>query len=564
MKYKKFSELCNSLGATTKRLEKTRILSDFLKDLDEKNAGILYLLLGRVFPEYDTREMGISSQLAIKALSKASGTSAEEINREWKSIGDLGKVAEKLMSSRKQSVLNKKELDTEYVLESLRKLPDMEGKGTVDKKISVITELLASATPLESLYLLRILIGDLRIGIQESTIRDAIAKAFFPEGENASKKIQSALDKTNDIGKIFSLAKKGRLEELSGMELEVGRPVKVMLAQKAKNVREGFEKVGKPCAIEYKYDGFRLLVHKDGDSVKLYTRRLEDVTKQFPEVVKYVKEYVRGKSFIVDGETVGYDRKTKEYRPFQEVSQRIKRKYNIEQLEEELPVEINLFDILYYDGKTLLNEPFRKRAELIRKIVSPQKYKIRTAEQIITDDESVAEKFYRKALDENQEGVMMKNLDAVYQPGSRVGHMLKIKPEEREMDLVITGAEYGTGKRSGWMSSFIISCRQENGFLEIGKVGTGIKEKEGPEEGASFGELTKMLAPLVRNEEGRNVSVTPKVVVTVRYQEIQKSPTYPSGFALRFPRVTALRPDRSPKDIESLEEVRRDYENQGK
>jgi len=221
-----------------------------------------------------------------------------------------------------------------------------------------------------------------------------------------------------------------------------------------------------------------------------------------------------------------------------------------------------VFDILYYNGKSLLNEPFKKRTELIRKIVEPHPYKIIHSKQIITDDEKRAEEFYKKALKDNQEGVMMKNLDAEYNPGSRVGHMLKIKPDEKDLDLVITGAEYGTGKRSGWLSSFIISCfdKNKNRFLEIGKVGTGFKEKK--EEGFSFEELTEKIKPLITEEKGKNVKIKPKIVISITYQEIQKSPTYSSGFALRFPRFTALRPDRSPSDITTLKEIEKDFENQ--
>src|SRR3990167_392944 len=336
-----------------------------------------------------------------------------------------------------------------------------------------------------------------------------------------------------------------------------------MLAQKAKTIHEGFEAVGKPCAIEYKYDGFRMLIHKHGEEVKLFTRRLENVSKQFPEVVGYIKKHVQGKSFILDSEAVGYDRKTKVYTSFQNIGQRIRRKYDIEKLREELPVEINVFDILYYEGKSLLNEPFEKRTELLRKIVRNERYKIMTAKQIVTGDEKKAEDFYKNALKDNQEGIMMKSLSSIYQPGSRVGFMLKIKPEERDLDLVIVGAEYGAGKRSGWLSSFILACKDDGKFLEIGKVGTGIREKDTVEgeSGISFKELTEKLKPYFLKEHGRSVEIKPKIVISVTYQEIQKSPNYNSGFALRFPRFTALRPDKDIDDTTTLKEIKKDYEN---
>ena len=566
MLYLKLSQLYEEISSTTKRLEKIDLVSKFLENLPEKDKDVLHLLLGNIYADYDETKTGISEQIVIKSISKTTGENKEKIVKEWKKTGDLGEVAQNLTKNKKQSTLfGFKTLTIEKILESLRKLHTFEGEGTVDKKISIITELLTSANPIEAKYIVRTLIGDLRIGIQESTIREAIAKTFFSENQKeASKKIQEALDRSNDIALIFEIAKKKDLKKLENVSVEVGKPIKVMLAQKVSTIKDGFETVGKPCAIEYKYDGFRIIIHKKDNKIILYTRRLENVTKQFPEVVEYVKKYIDGKSFILDSEAVGFDKKTKKYMPFQAISQRIKRKYDIEKISEELPIEINVFDIIYYEGKSLLNEPFHKRAEVVRKIVHNTPYKIISAKQIITDNLIEAEKFYKKALADNQEGVMMKNLNSVYQPGSRVGHMLKIKPSEKDFDLVITGAEYGQGKRSGWLTSFTLSCYDEDSgkFLEIGKVGTGISEKAESTEGTektTFDELTKLLKPLITKEEGKNIFVKPKIVVAVTYQEIQKSPTYSSGYALRFPRVTALRPDKPVNEIATLSEIKKDY-----
>src|SRR3989338_342550 len=477
MKYKELAEFYEEASATTKRLEKTAILEKFLKKIansgKETDKDILYLLLGDIYPEYDERRIGISTQLAMKAISKATGIEEKQVVHEWKVLGDLGKVSKKLTEQKKQSTLHSHVLTTEKVLENLRKLPELVGKGTVGKKIDLITELLTSASPIEALYLVRTLLADLRIGLKESTVRDAMAKAFFPDDKSAARKIQDAIDKSNDLASVFNIVKDGKIDEFEKIHLEVFKPIKAMLAQKAKNIEEAFEAVGKPAAIEYKYDGFRLIIHKKGRKVVFFTRRLENVTKQFPEVVSYILKYVKGDSFILDSEAVGFDKKTKEYKQFQEISQRIRRKYDIEKLQEELPVEINVFDILYYNGKSLLNEPFEKRTALIKKIIKSAPYKIIHSKQIITGDEATATHFYKKALKDRQEGVMFKNLQARYQPGSRVGHMLKIKPEERDLDLVITGGEYGTGKRGGWLSSFILSCKAgklKDEFLEIGKV----------------------------------------------------------------------------------------------
>jgi len=560
MRYLKLAELYDSLSKTTKRLEKTEILSKFLREIQDSDKEILYLLMGDIYPEYNMKKIGINDQLAIKAIAKSTGMNKERVVSEWKSIGDLGKVAENLTKHKKQVTLQTHILTTEKVLDNLRKLPELEGKGTVDKKIALITELLTSASPLEALYLTRTLIGDLRIGVQESTIREAMSSAFFDGSKESALKIQDAINKSNDLAEVFDIAKSGKEKDLGNVKIEVGKPIKAMLAEKVKTIKKGFEAVGKPCAIEYKYDGFRLIIHKKGDEVLLFTRTLENVSEQFPEVADYIRKYVKGNSFILDSEAVGYDKKTKEYKAFQSISQRIKRKYDIKKLSEELPVEVNIFDVLMYEGKSLLNEPFKKRTELVKKIIENHPYKIICSKQIITDDEKKAEEFYKRALRDKQEGVMMKNLESDYSPGRRVGNMVKIKPEERDLDLVITGGEYGTGKRSGWISSFILSCRDDDKFLEIGKVGTGFKEKEN--QGVSFYELTEKVKPYITEEKGKNVKIKPKVVVSVTYQEIQRSPTYSSGFALRFPRFTALRPDRSTIDITSLKEVEKDFEKQ--
>lgn len=561
MKYSHLVELYENLASTTKRLEKTTILSGFLKRLDEKDKEVLYLLEGRVFPSHSEKELGISNQIAIKILAKASGVNSHEIVKIWKLIGDLGNTAEQVCKGKKQTTLHSKDLITEKILENLKKLPEIEGKGAIEKKISLIAELFSQASGKEAKYLMRTILEDLRIGIKDSTIRDSIAEAFYKDNKKeAIEKIQSALETSNDIAEVFIKSKKS-LKDLESTEIKIGKALKVMLAQKAKNIQEGFKIVGKPCAIEYKYDGFRLLINKDEKgNVTLFTRRLDNVTKQFPEAIEYVKKHIKGKSFIIDVEAVGYDSKTKIYLPFQSISQRIKRKYDIEQIQKKFPIELNVFDILYYEGKSFLKKPFKDRSEFIRKILHSEKWKIIPAKQIITDNEIVANKFYQQALKDNQEGVMMKNLEAEYKPGSRVGYMIKIKPSERELDLIIIGAEYGTGKRGGWLSSFILACKHEGKFLEIGKVSTGLKEKE--TQGVSFIELTKLLKPLIIEESGRQAVIKPKIIVTVTYQEIQKSPTYSSGFALRFPRFTALRPDKGINDLASLDEVKKEYEKQ--
>ena len=452
-------------------------------------------------------------------------------------------------------------ITTKKVIENLRKLPKLIGRGTVDHKLKLIVELLTSASPIEALYLVRTLIGDLRIGVQESTIKYGILKAFFKNNKEYEDRLQRAIDKSNDLKVVFTIAKKGKIKELDQIKLKVGHPIKAMLAQKAKNIDDAFKKLGTPMAIEYKYDGFRMLIHKANNKVTLFTRSLENVTKQFPEVENYVNEFIKGDSFILDSEAVGYDKKTKKYTDFQAISQRIRRKHKIGEMQKKLPVEVNIFDVLYHGGKSKLDIPFKKRRKIIEKIVTNHPYKLIASKFKTTSNKKEVEEFYKKALKDKQEGIMMKNLDAEYKPGRRVGHMLKLKPETNELDLVITGGEWGTGKRGGWISSFILSCKKGNRYLEIGKVGTGVLEKTIDENSITFDKLTELLKPLIIEEKAKNIKIKPKIVVSITYQDIQKSTNYESGWALRFPRITTLREDRTAATIATLEEIEEDFKN---
>jgi DNA ligase 1 len=567
MIYRELAKIYDALESTSKRLEKIKLLSDFFKKISEEESEVLYLILGNIYASYDERKIGISNQLTIKAISVSTGINKERIINEWKKIGDLGEVVEKLVNIKTQSTLCKTNLTVMKVLENLRKLPLLEGKGTVNKKINLIAELLTSASPLEAKYIVRTLLRDLRIGVQENTIRDAIASAFFRDKE-AIGIIQRAFDNSNDFAIIFKIAKKRKLRNFKKISIVVGRPIKAMLAQKATSIEQGFKDLGSPCAIEFKYDGFRLIIHKDNSGkIILFTRSLENVTKQFPEVLDYIKKYIKGDSFILDSEAVGYNKKTKKYTSFQSISQRIRRKYNIELLQKKLPIEVNVFDILYYNGKSLIEEPFKKRTNLLRKIIKNKPYQIVFSKQIITDSVKKVQRFYSQALDKNQEGIMMKNLSAIYHPGRRVGYMLKLKPEERDLDLVITGAEYGTGKRSGWLTSFILSCKdpKSGDYLEVGKVSTGLKEKKSKEENSiSYEELSERLKPYIYKENGKKVKIKPKIIVSVTYQEIQKSPNYNSGIALRFPRFISIRDDKHLSEINTFEEISKELNQQKK
>ena len=555
MRYRELVEVYIELEKTTKRLEKTSILAKLLKKASSKELGyVMYLVQGRVFAAGDERKIGFSSKLMIKALSRISGESSSKIESLWKKIGDLGKIAEKLIKEKKQTSLAKKELDVEKVFTNIEKLASLTGAGTVERKISLVAELLSHADSDEARFITRTVLEDLRIGIAEGVIRDAIAEAYNLE----SKDVENAFDLLVDYREVAKIAKKGK-KELENVELSVGKPIKVMLAILVKNFNEAFEYLGRPLQIEQKLDGFRLEVHKNKEGIKLFTRRLDEVTKQFPDVVEAVKKHVKGNSFILDSEGVGYDKKTGKYLPFQSISQRIKRKYDIEEMSKKFPVELNVFDIMYYNGEYIGKKPLKERRELLERIIKQKKREIVLTKKIVTDNEEEAKKFYDESLKAGNEGVMLKNLNAEYKAGRYVNYMCKLKPILEPLDLVIVGAEYGTGKRAGMLSSFVLACRHGNKFLECGMMGTGIKEKAG-EEGITFKELTNVLKPYIIKEEGRKVKIKAEIVIEVGYEEIQKSPTYESGYALRFPKFLRLRnKEKKAADANSLKDVERIY-----
>lgn len=597
MEYQKLTEVYENIGKTSKRLEKTYIISEFLKIVPSEELDIIILLLqGKIFPDYDETKIGMSTKLVLKAINKSTGADALKIEKEWKKTGDLGIVSQNLTSKKTQNTLFSKDLSIKKVYENMKKLAILTGEGTVDKKIALISELLTSATPIESKYIVRTALEELRVGVGEGTLRDAITWAYFGEkyGFSYDKEkndlllddekrkeyneiigvVQNAYDLTNEFSEVAKIAKEKGIEGLKEMVLIPGKPIKVMLCQKAKDIKEGFETVGVPAQIEYKYDGFRMQIHSVDGKITIYTRRLENVTKQFPEVINFVKESVNGKNFLIDGEAVGFDPKNGKYLPFQNVSQRIRRKYDIEEIAKNFPIELNLFDIIYYECESLVKTPLNERRKILEKIVKQETKKIVIAKVDITSDLNEAEKFYKDALLAGNEGIIMKRHDSFYKPGSRVGGWVKVKPVMESLDVVIVGAEWGEGKRSAWLTSFTVGVVGDDGeILEIGRVGTGLKELAQVEKldendniiennSVTFEELTNLLKPLIISENGREITVKPKIIIELNYEEIQKSTTYNSGYALRFPRLIRLRDDKGVEDASTLAMVQLFFDDQ--
>ncbi|MBI2507342.1 ATP-dependent DNA ligase [Candidatus Woesearchaeota archaeon] len=553
MKYKQLVEIYDKLEATTKRLEKVEIISDFLKKIKKDELKeIIYMIEGRIFPEWDKRKIGFSNRLMIKALSVGCGENTKKIEELFRKKGDLGLVAEEIIARRKQSILSSRDLDSSKVLENIRKLAEFEGKGAVDRKIRLITELLSNANGREAKYLVKTVLENLRIGVSSGVIRDSIAKAF----ELNVNEIENVADLSGDYGEVAELASEKKLE---GVALKAGKPVKCMLALLASSIEECFEALGEKVQFENKIDGFRLQCHFDGNKIKLFTRRMENVTEQFPDVAGFLRKHVKGENYILDGEAVGYDKKSGKYLPFQTISQRIKRKYNINEIAEKFPIELDLFDVIYYNKKNLMDASLEERRKLLEKIVKEKKKEVVLTEKIVTDDKKKAQEYFNKILKEGFEGVMAKNLESRYKPGRYVGGWMKLKSILEPLDLVIVKAEYGEGKRAGWLTSYTVACNDNGRLLEIGKVSTGVKEKT---EGLTYKEMTKLLKPLIESQKGKEVEVKPKIIIEVGYEEIQNSPTYSSGLALRFPKVLRLREDKPVSEISTLNLAKKIYNSQ--
>ena len=560
MDFNRLVSIYEQLSKTPQRIEKTDILAAFLRQIEDNELpAVILLLQGRVYPLWDSRTLGFSSRSILKATSRASGVSENDVEQKWRETGDLGTAATQVLTSHQQKTLFSEKLTILKVFTVLQKLASLEGERSSDMKIHLVSELLTAATPPEAKFLVRIVLDELRIGMGDGTLRDALLLAFAPVSREdreayvpAIDAVQRALDLCNDFGVVALQLKTHGLDGIKQITLCVGVPLQVMLSLKEKTISAAYERVGKSAVLEYKLDGFRLQIHKNA-GVKLFTRRLENVTQQFPDIVTAVSHVPD--NVILDCEVIGVVNNT--FVPFQDISQRIKRKHDILAMAEKLPVHVYVFDILFYE-KSLLETPLQERRGILRRVVKENE-RVKIMPCLITADELEAQRFYEQSLAAGNEGIMFKSLDAPYQPGARVGSMVKMKPILETLDLVIVGAEWGEGKRSEWLSSYTVACRTDAGLLNIGHVSTGLKEKE---EGLRFQDLTVALKPLVLKEEGKKVVVTPRIVIEIAFEEIQKSSTYGSGYALRFPRVLRLRPDRDEKTCSTLADVERIFREQ--
>ena len=550
--FKALAELCEKLGATRKRVLMTSLTADFLNALEpEEIEPAVSMILARPFPKWSPLNLEVSWATVSGIIKRVTGAEWSAFTETFSKTGDVGSMTKTLFENsgvKRQTALVERPLTILEARRSFEQIAEVAGHGSREKKERLIEALLSQASPLEAKYLAKIFVGDMRTGFHEGLMEQAVAKAFGIPLEE----VQKASMTVGDVGEVAAIARKEGLEGFSRISFRVFRPVSLMLAQMANDVAEALKEHDGKTAFEYKYDGARVQIHESDGEVRIFSRRLSDVTESLPEIVEAIKENVGSREAILEGEVIAVDNQGFPI-PFQHLMRRFKRVRAIEDAAERVPIKLYLFDVLYLNGRSLVSVPYVQR----RQMLTENAGKIPLTEQIVTDKTEEAGRFLKEAMDAGHEGLMAKRLDGQYMPGVRGKRWLKIKPVLEPLDLVIVAAEYGYGRRHDWLSDYYLAARDaETGeFLEVGKTFKGLTDAE-------IIEMTRRLKELtVRDKRGKVVTI-PRIVVEVAYNEIQKSPKYKCGMALRFARISRIRDDKSVEQADTIQRVREIYERQ--
>jgi DNA ligase-1 len=539
MLFSAFTDLCERLEGISGRLEMVGVLAGVLAGLpDDELPVCTRFIMGRVFPDWSPEKLGIGPNQLFDAIAYVAGKKRADVVSELSATGDIGLTAEKCVASKVQTSFFTGELGLLEVNGDLSRVAAVSGKASQREKGLLLRRLFSDASPREARYLARLVMGDMRIGIGEGNVRDAIIRAFSVD----QALVEHAYQALNDLGEVALLARKGD-EALREVRIRIFHPVKAMLAQQGSiqgTVNENGE-----LAAEIKYDGSRFQFHKEGERCRIYSRKLEDVTSAMPDVVRLLSGATRH-DVIVDGEVIA----VREGRPlpFQTVLRRFRRKYDIDEMKEEVQLVPAVFDILYLDGQTLIDLPVTARRKLLVESFSGF-----VAPQLVSGEPGEIERFYQQALDGGHEGIMLKVLPSAYTPGVRGKNWLKVKPEVDTLDLAVVGADWGEGKRAHVFGSFHLACRSDGDFITISRVATGFSDEQ-------LALLYDLLKDTVTGESGKEVRFEPTLVFEIGYAEIQKSPNYETGYALRFPRFIRVRDDKDPRDADTLGAVLSRYE----
>lgn len=561
--FREFAETCQAIEKISSTIDTTNRVADLLKKVDvEELPTTTHFIMSKVFPVWSGKQLGIGTSLLYTSLSKASGMPVKSIQTLVRTTGDIGDAALLILKEKRKNQVTfssfleePPEFSIMEVYNRFKIASEASGKGSQEVKIRNLQYLFNSSTPREAKYIARLALEELRIGVGEGVVRDAIAKAFSVPADV----VEHAFMVTNDLGIVAATAKEGGLEALERLGIEINRPIKMMLSQISPDINADIKEM-KEAAVEWKFDGARVQVHKDGDSVTLFSRKLDNVTDSLPDLVEIVRKHVKAESAILDGEAVAVDEDGKP-RAFQEILKRFRRKYNVEEKALGIPIQLNLFDIMYLNGKTLIDLPLIERRKLLESCVESSvedSKAICVDKQVITGDLEVIEQIYREALEAGHEGLVIKNPNSIYSPGKRGKNWLKKKPLMETLDLVVVGAEWGFGRRANLIGSYTVACYDPKTlrFLQVGKVGTGLTDEQ-------LKELTEMLSGLMEGGEAGGVfAIRPKIVLEIAFEEIQKSPNYNSGFALRFPRFVRIRDDKAPEEVDTIQRIGKVYSQQ--
>ena len=553
MKYQELVDVYTALESTTKRLEKTEIIAEYLKTLDTdtiEQVGLL--ILGVVFPAWSSDEIGIGAKLVERAVAEAVGTTQSDVEDAVRDEGDIGLACIKLYAKKSQTTFFSQPLTIDFVFKSLRKLSQISGSRSTNRKIAIILELLSQASGTEAKYLTRTITEELRIGVGDGIVRDAIAQAFNID----QKVVERAQMLTNDFSVVAKTAKEEGEEGLSKLNLTPGTPVKPMLAQLAPPLDEIIPEMG-VAICETKYDGIRLQVHRSGDDINIFTRRLENITHALPEIVDLFNEYLPHEDYIVEGEVIA-TRNGKPL-PFQNILHRVRRKYNVEEAMENVPLKLFLFDVLYYKVP-MIDNALKDRRDTLESIVDTSVDEMNLSTMKIGTSENITEiqELFESSIQNGHEGIMIKDASEPYIPGLRGKKMLKYKAEPETLDLVVVGGTYGIGKRGDFVGSYLVALRDENNeFKSTAYAATGLDD-------ATLEYLTGKMKELEISTKGREIVVEPKIVLEIAFSEIVESPEYETGYSLRFPVVKNIRKDKGPQDVDTVERLISMYETNKK
>ena len=580
MKFSVLSDSLEKMELTTKRLELTDILVELIKKTPTNRISkVIYLIQGKIRPNFEGVELGIAEKLVIRAISKSSGTTIKKIEADYNDDGDLGKTGANILKQKTQTTFSAETITLDRVYDTLLKISNLEGKGSQDMKMKYISSLLNDATPIESKFVLKILLGTLRLGIAENTVMDALAIAFTGKKENREI-VENAYNVSSDLGKVSEVLATEGLDGILKFNTSLFSPIRPMLADRVKSEQDAIKKIENEFAAEYKLDGERAQIHKKNNEIILFSRSLENITKYYPDIVEKISNSINANEGIFEAEIVAINESTGNFLPFQELMHR-RRKHKLEQAILDYPITVNFFDLLYYNGNDFLEKPYSERRKNLESIIKENNFARLIPMSIVKKEEDISE-ILENSINSGCEGLMLKVLNSPYRAGTRGNNWLKLKREYQNelgdsLDLVVVGAFFGRGRRTGKYGTLLLSTynSESDTFPTICKVGTGFTDE-------NLDQLFQILSnkvilkknPRVESSIEADIWFEPELVLEIVASEITLSPIHKTGldmirkdtgFALRFPMFTGkIRTEKSGEDASVDEEVIALYKNQKK